>query len=169
MDFFDVIAKRVSVRAYESTEVEAEKLDACLNAANLAPSAVNRQPFRFIVVHTAGREEELRRIYHREWFSRAPLVVAAVAVPEEGWNRRDGKNYAVVDTTIAMDHFILAAAAQGLGTCWVAAFDPQAAHEILGLPENAEPVAFTPLGYPADPGREKKRKTLSEWVRYEQW
>jgi nitroreductase len=79
----------------------------------------------------------------------------------------DGKNYSDVDTTIAMDHLILAAADQGLGTCWVAAFDPSAAREVLGLSENEEPVAFTPLGYPADEPKPKKRKALSDLVRYE--
>ena len=169
MDLFDAISTRYSARAYKPDEVESDKLQACLDAARLAPTAVNRQPFQFLVIHTAGREDELRRIYHREWFSQAPLVVAVIALPEEAWSRRDGRNYACVDATIAMDHFILAATAQGLGTCWVAAFDPQAAHEVLGLPDAAEPVAFTPLGYAADEGRSKKRKLLSEMVRYESW
>jgi nitroreductase len=71
-----------------------------------------------------------------------------------------------VDTTIAMDHLILAAADLGLGTCWIAAFDPAAAREILGLPAHVEPVAFTPLGYPADEWKPKKRKSLADLVRY---
>ena len=71
--------------------------------------------------------------------------------------------------TIAMDHLILAAASLGLGTCWIGAFNPDSAREILGLPDNVEPIAFTPLGYPADrPGR-KSRKSLNEIVRYERW
>jgi nitroreductase len=169
MDCLEVIAERFSVRAYHKTKVEDEKLQACLNAARLAPTAVNRQPFQFIVIQTQGREEELRRIYHREWFTQAPLLIAAVALPGEAWSRRDGKNYAMVDTTIAMDHLILAATALGLGTCWVAAFDSQAAREVLNLPQETEPVAFTPLGYPADEKREKKRRSLSELVRYDRW
>jgi nitroreductase len=81
----------------------------------------------------------------------------------------DGKNYADVDATIAMDHLILAAADLGLGTCWIAAFDPKAAREVLGLPDDVEPLAFTPLGYPADNWRPKKRKSLAEIVRHEKW
>jgi nitroreductase len=84
----------------------------------------------------------------------------------EAWTRIDGKNYADVDTAIAMDHLILAAADQGLGTCWVAAFNPPAAREILRLSRDEEPVAFTPLGYPADEWKPKKRKALSSFVRY---
>jgi len=135
----------------------------------LAPTACNLQPFRFIVVHTKGRESELRRIYSSAWFTEAPLIICACGIPSESWRRRDGKNYCEIDVAIAMDHLTLAAASIGLGTCWIGAFNPDAAREILGLPEGVEPVAFTPLGYPADrPGR-KSRKPLDEIVRYERW
>jgi nitroreductase len=150
MEFFELIKKRYSVRAYRSKPIEEEKLQKVLDAARIAPTAANRQPFRFIVIHTQGRESELRRVYNREWFFKAPIVICACAVPDGAWTRVDGKNYSDVDTTIAMDHLILAAADQGLGTCWVAAFDPSAAREVLGLSENEEPIAFTPIGYPAD-------------------
>lgn len=169
MEFFELINKRYSVRAYQSKPVEQEKLNKVLEAANLAPTAANRQPFRIIVIHTRGKETELKRIYHRDWFSQAPLVICVCAVASEAWSRMDGKNYSDVDSTIAMDHLILAAADLGLGTCWIAAFDPDAAREILGLPDEVEPVAFTPLGYPADEWKPKKRKSLEEIVRYEKW
>ena len=83
--------------------------------------------------------------------------------------RRDGKNYMDVDVTIAMDHLILAATDLGLGTCWVAAFDPAVAREVLCLPDTAEPIAFTPLGFPADELRPKERKPMAELVRYDHW
>jgi len=169
MEFTDLIQKRYSARAYKPDPVEDEKLQQVLEAMRLAPSADNRQPFQFIVIHTRGREAELRRIYSRAWFVDAPLVVCACGISARGWARRDGKNYNDVDVAIAMDHLVLAAANLGLGTCWIAAFDPQAAREVLGLPAGVEPVAFTPLGYPADrPGR-KERKPLPELVRYERW
>ena len=167
MEFFELIKKRYSVRAYQSKPIEDEKLQKVLDAARMAPTAANRQPFRFIVIHNKGRESELRRVYNREWFFKAPIVVCACAVPDGAWTRSDGKNYSDVDTTIAMDHLILAATDQGLGTCWVAAFDPSAAREVLGLSDNEEPIAFTPLGYPADEPKPKKRKALSDLTRYE--
>jgi nitroreductase len=74
-----------------------------------------------------------------------------------------------VDVAIVMDHVVLAATAQGLGTCWIAAFDPQAARDVLALPDDVEPIVFTPLGYPADEPKPKQRKPLSELVRYERW
>jgi nitroreductase len=169
MDFFELVQKRYSVRAYKPDPVEDYKLGQVLEAARLAPTASNRQPFQIIVIHTAGREAELRRIYGKGWFAQAPLLIAICAIPAQSWARRDGKNYADVDVTIAMDHLILAATNLGLGTCWVAAFDPAAACEVLHLPADAEPIVFTPLGYPADQPRPKERKALSELVRYERW
>jgi nitroreductase len=169
VEFSELIEKRYSVRAYKPDPVEDDKLHQVLEAARLAPTAANRQPFQLIVIHTAGREAELKRIYNRDWFVQPPLVICACGTPAQGWVRRDGKNYSDVDVAIAMDHLILAAANLGLGTCWIAAFDPTAAREVLHLPDDVEPIAFTPLGYPADQLGSKKRKALSELVRYERW
>jgi len=169
MVFFDLIKSRYSVRSYKPDPVAEDKLQQVLEAARLAPTAANQQPFQFLVIHTAGREAELLRIYDRAWFTRAPLVLCACAIPAQGWVRRDGKSYSDVDVAIAMDHLILAATALGLGTCWIAAFDPAAAREVLGLPDEVEPIAFTPLGYPADKPTGRRRKSLSALVRYERW
>jgi nitroreductase len=169
MDFSDLIRSRYSVRAYRPDPVPDEMLARVLEAARLAPTAANRQPFRLIVIHTTDRWEELRRLYHREWFGHAPLVIGICAVPSEAWVRRDGVNYAFVDAAIVMDHLVLAATDAGLGACWVAAFDPAAAREILALPQGVEPVAFTPLGYPADVPGVKERKPLADLARYERW
>jgi nitroreductase len=170
MDFQELIRKRYSVRAYKPDPVEEDKLARILEAARLAPTAANRQPFRVLVVQTKGREEELRRIYGRDWFTQAPLVLAVCALPAESWVRRaDGWNAAEVDATIAMTHVVLAAAEEGLGTCWIAAFNPVAAREVLGLPADVIPSAFTPLGHPADSPAQKKRKLLPELVRRERW
>ncbi|MBP1608098.1 MAG: nitroreductase [Acidobacteria bacterium] len=169
MDFFDLSQQRYSVRAYKPDPIENTKLQQVLEAARLAPTAANRQAFQLVVIHTAFRQAELKRLYRREWFSQAPLVIGMCALPAAAWVRRDGKNYAEVDAAIAMDHLILAAANLGLGTCWVAAFDPVAAREILQLPDGVEPIAFTPLGYPGDQPNPKQRKSLAELVRYEHW
>ncbi len=169
MDFADLGRQRYSVRAYKPNPVEEIKLQQVLEAARLAPTAANRQPFRLIVIRTAGREEDLKRLYSREWFSQAPLVIGICAQPQGAWVRRDGKNYADVDATIAMAHLILAATDLGLGTCWVAAFDPVAARELLQLPEGVEPIAFTPLGYAADQPKTKQRKPLTELVSFDRW
>ena len=170
MDFEELIAKRYSVRAYKADPVPEGLLARVLEAARLAPTAANRQPFQVFVVRTAGREAELRKVYHRHWFTQAPLVLCVCTVPAQAWVRSfDGKCYADVDAAIVMDHMILAAAAAGLGTCWIAAFDPAAAREVLKLPEGIEPVLFTPLGFPADQAKSKARRPLEELVHYERW
>jgi nitroreductase len=166
MEFQSLIKARYSVRAYKPDPVEDDKLARILEAARIAPTAANRQAFRIIVVRTAGEKEALRRIYGRDWFVQAPIVFCVCAVPSEAWVRKaDGWNAAEVDATIVMTHIVLAAAAEGLGTCWIAAFDPAAAREVLGLPPELVPSAFTPLGYPADAPGPKKRRPLDELVR----
>jgi nitroreductase len=169
MEFMDVVRSRYSVRAYKPDEVEREKLLEVLEAARLAPTAANRQAFQLIVIRTQGRTEELRRIYNKEWFVQAPLVIAACGVKDENWVRRDGHNYVDVDVAIVLDHLILAAANLGLGTCWIGAFDPNAARDVLGLPRGVDPIAFTPLGYPDDSPGPKQRKSISDLVRSERW
>jgi len=169
MDFAELIRRRYSVRAYKHDPVPEELLARVLEAARLAPTAANRQAFRLFVIRTEGRREELARVYSRAWFVDAPLVLGVCSLPAEAWVRRDGKSYADVDAAIVMDHLILAAASEGLGTCWVGAFDPAAARDLLSLPEGAEPIAFTPLGYPADKPTEKKRKSLEQLLRRERW
>jgi nitroreductase len=151
MEFEDLIQERYSVRSYQSRPVEDEKLEAVLDAARLAPTAANKQPFRLIVVKTEGKKDQMKRIYHGDWFSEAPLVICACSVKSESWTRRDGRNYVDVDVTIAMDHLILQATELGLGTCWIAAFDAEAAREILKIPEGVEPLQ------------------LDELVHYEEW
>lgn len=166
MEFLNLVKNRFSVRSYKPDDVEEEKLDVIFEAARLAPTAVNYQPFQLIVIKTRGVENKLKRIYPAKWFSEAPLVICLCVIPSKAWNRKDGKNYADVDGSIVMDHIILAATSLGLGTCWVGAFDPDAAREILDLPENVEPLVFTPLGYPAEEPKVKQRKKLSEIVKF---
>jgi nitroreductase len=169
MDYFDLIQKRYSVRAYKPDPVEDEKLQKILEAGCLAPTACNLQPFQVIVIPTAGHAKEIGRLYHRDWLSQAPLLLGICSRPASAWVRKDGKNYGDVDATIAMDHMILAACSLDLGTCWIAAFDPRAAREILRIPDALEPLAFTPLGYPADRMPPKKRKSLEELVIRHSW
>ena len=169
MQFVELVEKRYSVRSYKPDDIDDKKLQQVLEAARLAPTASNRQPFKFIVIRTAGRETELRRIYDRDWFVQAPVVICGCGIPVQAWVRGDGKNYCEVDIAIAMDHLILAATEFGLGTCWIAAFNTAAAREVLGLPGEVEPVAFIPVGYPNDQLRPKTRKDLDELILYERW
>jgi len=170
MEYSDLIAARYSVRAYRTDPVEDEKLQVVLEAAQLAPTAANRQPIQIVVMHTAGREEEIQKIYHRPWFVQAPLVITVCAISSQAWVRESDRfNARLIDAAIVADHLILAAANLGLGTCWIAAFNVEAARSVLRLPDEVEPVIFTPLGYPADQPGQKIRKPLTDLVRYEHW
>ncbi len=170
MDFLELAQKRYSVRGYKPDPVEDGKLKKVLEAANLAPTAANKQPFHIVVVHTKGREEELKQIYPRDWFVQAPLLICLCGTSGSAWVRtKDSRNYCDVDVAIAMDHLVMEATDLGLGTCWIAAFDPDAARRILGLPPDVQPMLFTPLGYGNAEPRPKKRKEISEVVKYERW
>lgn len=166
MDFFELLNKRYSVRSYRPDDIETEKLQKILEAARLAPTACNLQAFKVVVAKTEGRKEELGRIYPRGWFAEAPYIIAVCAVKGKGWVRSDQKSFADVDATIVMDHIILAATALGLGTCWIGAFDPKAAVEVLRLGEELEPIVMTPLGYPKGKQPPRRRKSLEELVIY---
>jgi nitroreductase len=168
MDFSEVIKKRYSVRSYQPDPVEPEKLKTILEAARLAPTAVNYQPFKVFVIRNYGCKKKLKTVYPKEWFVEAPLVLGVCINTAECWTRRDGKSFADVDAAIVMDHMILAATALGLGTCWIGAFDRQAARELLQITDQSwEPVVFTPLGYPREtPSNRTGRKPLEELVVY---
>jgi len=167
MDFLELAKKRYSVRAYKSTPVEDEKLKYILEAARMAPTGSNQQAFQLIVVHTKGREEELRRIYDKDWFVQAPIIICACATTSPGQAYDEGRSYRNV--AIVMDHLILAATNLGLGTCWIGAFDPKAARDILGLLEEVKPIVFATVGYSDDEPRPKVRKSIDELIRYEHW
>lgn len=165
--FIDLIKKRYSVRAYQNKFVEECLLLKILEAGSLAPSACNNQPRVFIVIRKEETKKELFSAYERKWFTDAPVILALCCDLSQSWKRADGKNFGDVDVAIAMDHITLAATEAGLGTCWIANFKAPEARRVLRLPENIEPVVFTPLGYPASQPPEKKRKRLDEIVHWE--
>ena len=167
MEFIDVINERYSVRGYLDKEVEQEKLEYVLKAATIAPTGVNKQPFKVYVIDAKKYKEELSKIYKASWFVEAPYVLAVVALRNEAWVRPwDSKNIADIDATIVMDHMILAATDVGLGTCYIGAFKKNYAHQFLELDETEEAVLFTPIGYPNAEPRETPRKELDEFVVY---
>ena len=169
MELMEAIRKRASIRSYEDRPVPEDKLMKVLEAARLAPSASNRQRWKFIVVKDKERRKALSRAAgDQPHLAEAPVVIVAVATMPEYIMRCGIPAYAV-DLAIAVDHMTLAAADEGLGTCWIGAFNPEAARDILGLPEEVKPVVFTTVGYADDKPRPKVRKSIDELVRYEYW
>jgi nitroreductase len=165
----DAIRERCSVRSYLDKPVEDEKLSAILEAARLAPSANNRQNWKFIVVKDKKTRERLAEAAANQGFiAEAPVVITAVSTDPFHIMRCEVPAYAV-DVAIAVDHMTLQAEELGLGTCWIGAFYQERVKEILGIPDRCKVVALLPLGYPAFPCGVKHRKRLEDVVSYEKF
>ena len=138
MNFLELATQRSSVRNYQPKAVEKEKLLYVLEAARIAPSAANFQPWQFIVVTEPEILKSVQTVYHRGWLTTAPAIIIALGDHEKGWHRAsDGKDFTDIDVAIAIDHLTLAAAEIGLGTCWICNFDPEKCYSIFNIPENS--------------------------------
>jgi len=170
MNVFEAIKKRRSVRSYLDKPIEDEKLNAVLEAGRLAPSAKNRQEWRFIVV----KDSELRRrigeaANGQSFVGEAPVVVVACGIVD-GYVMSCGQPSYPIDVAIALDHISLAAVDCGLGTCWIGAFNEGKVKEILGIPEEVRVVELMPIGYSAfQTVKEKNRLPFSKIVKQGHW
>jgi nitroreductase len=171
LDFYEVISKRESVRDYDpNKKVDKDKLVKIVNTARLAPSACNLQPWEFIIVSSEEALNKIKPCYMASWFKEAPHILIVKGKKNEAWTRGyDGYNSLETDLTIAMDHLILAAENEGLGTCWIAAFNPEILYKELKLTKDEFIYAITPIGYPKS-GYVKKsyksRKELSDILKF---
>jgi nitroreductase len=166
MNFLELTKQRYSARSYSAEQVEQEKLDYILECARRAPSAVNHQPWHFYVVKGEAQKKLVQQSYQRDWFTEAPLYIVVCADTTTAWVRKaDEKSHADIDAAIATEHICLAAADQGLGSCWVCNFDPDVLQHNLNLPQSEHPVAIVPIGYAKQrPETPSQRKALSEIV-----
>lgn len=165
MNFLELVKQRYSCRAYKPLGVEKEKLDYILECVRLAPSAVNKQPWRFRIVSKEEDKVRLQQCYNRDWFKTAPMYVVASVLHDEEWVRSDGKHHGDIDIAIAVEHLCLAATEQGLATCWVCNFDAVLCKELFNLSDNEEPAVLIPLGYAEDEVKPKNRKPIETIVR----
>lgn len=173
MDFMELAKKRFSVRKYKDTKVDRDKIKEVLEAGRIAPSAVNFQPWHFIVIDDEELKEKICTTYGRNWIKFAPVIIVVCGDHNVSWHRDDGKDHCDIDIAIAIDHMTLKATEMGLGTCWVCKFDAEKCHDILNLPDNIEAIALLPLGYPlkeADTERHQKmRKSAEEITHWNTW
>jgi len=171
MEFYDLIRTRESVRNYDPDRpVPKEMLERILDAGRLAPSACNIQPYKFLVISSYEKLEKVRACYNPKWFKDAPHILVVIGLRNEAWNRSyDGYNSIETDVAIALTHIILAAENEGVGTCWIAAYNPVILREALNINENQMIFGITPLGYPK-PGfnktLNKKRKSIGDIVEF---
>ena len=170
MNVIDAIKTRKSVRRYLDKPVEDNKLNTVLEAGRLAPSASNRQEWRFVVVRDPETRKGLAEAAGGQGFvGEAPVLIAACA-ETDGHVMRCGQLSYPIDVAIALDHMTLGAVELGLGTCWIGLFDEKKVKEILGIPEEIRVVQLMPLGYPADPSPARKsRLQLDTIVKYDHW
>ena len=169
MDLYEAIRQRRSVRRYENRPIEEAKLLRVLEAARLAPSARNVQEWHFVVVRDAATRQRLCEAAKGQAFvAEAPVVIAACGTGMD-YVMTCGQAAYTVDLSIAVTHLTLAAAAEGLGTCWLGAFFEDKAREILGIPDTARVVALLTMGYPAEQPVARPRKALEEIVAWEKW
>lgn len=169
MNFKELSVHRFSARKFTEEAVSEADLDYVMECVRMAPSAVNKQPWKFLVVQSEAAKQRVRQAYDRPWFATAPLYVVCLKSLSEGWIRPcDGKAHADIDVAIATEHLCLAAAERGLGSCWVCNFDATLLRQAFPDEDGFEAVAIVPLGHLAAdcPHGEKKRKPLSDIVQY---
>ncbi|MGC9328888.1 MAG: nitroreductase family protein [Candidatus Hinthialibacter sp.] len=169
MNVSEAIRSRYSVRNYQDKPVEEEKLRKLLEAARLAPSASNRQEWRFVVVRDEKKRQALMKAAkNQEFVGQAPVVIACCAVTDNHVMSCGQKCYPI-DVAIAMEHICLQAVEEGLGTCWVGAFYEDMVKKELQIPDEVRVVELLALGYPADQAPVKNRLPFDEIVKYESW
>ncbi|MBN1809761.1 MAG: nitroreductase family protein [Planctomycetes bacterium] len=170
MSVLDVIRLRKSVRSYLDRPVEEDELAQVLEAARLAPSASNRQEWRFVVVTDPSVRNALADAASGQRFvAQAPVVIACCA-DTDNHIMACGEPCYPIDVAIAVDHMTLVAAELGLGTCWIGAFRQEPVRQLLGIPQNIRIVELLTLGYPADPSQvRKKRLSIDDFVHRESW
>ncbi|MDD6728626.1 MAG: nitroreductase family protein [Eubacteriales bacterium] len=149
MEFLQLAKERFSCRKFKDMEVEQEKIDKILESAMVAPTAVNKQPQRILVLTDKDRLTALKEFTRFDFD--APLCFVVCADKDKAWTRRyDGKNSAEIDAAIVTTHMMMEAQDLGLGTTWVMSFDPEKGRKALSIPDNLEIVALLPTGYPAN-------------------
>ena len=173
MELFQTIRERRSIRKYQETPVEDEKLRQILDAARLAPSWKNMQCWRFLVISEVAKKARLAAAFPEDnpgykALLQAPLIIVVCADPAES-GVENGIDYFVADTAIAFTHLCLAAQALGLGTCWMGWYDEARLKVAAGVPENVRVVGVTPLGYPDQEPKARPRKELHEIAYLEEW
>jgi nitroreductase len=172
MDFYEVIKKRRSYRFYDESKMpEKEIIKKIINAARLAPTWANMQGVQYIIVQNKDTVKKIwKAIGQGKKFNNAPMfIIGFIAEKDSGKNRND-ELYYPVDFGICFEHLILAATAEGLGTCWIGFFDEEKIKEILDLPKKYRVLGLTPLGYPSKPKEgESPRKDMEEIIHWEKY
>lgn len=170
MDFYEVLRSRASTRAFTEADVSQEVVARLLSSACMAPSAGNLQPWRFFVVRDAEVRRALSRAaYGQPYVAAAPVLIVACAdldVCAHGYGSRGETLYSIQDTAAAVENILLAAVAEGLGACWVGAFNEEQARDVLRLGAGIRPLAMVALGHPAKREMQAAREPFEKFTKY---
>jgi nitroreductase len=173
MQFFEVVDRRRSIRAFTTALVEADKLEAILATARLAPSAGDLQAYQIAVVDEAGTKKALAAAaLGQDFIAGAAVVLVFCASPgrsESRYGQRGASLYCIQDATIAACYAQLAATAQGLASCWVGAFDEAGVAAALRIPPELRPISLLPIGYAAEAPERPARRALDALVHRGSW
>jgi nitroreductase len=168
MDFFEAIKNRRSIRTYKKQELTQQSINQLIDAARLAPSAGNAQPWAFVVATEAKTKQSLATAaFGQKWLEEAAVVFvvcADIKRTEESYGERGKRLYCFQDTAAAIENILLAACAMGLGTCWIGAFREEEITKVINAPAHMKPVALIPVGYPDESPRARSRRPASEVV-----
>ncbi|MHC4642946.1 MAG: nitroreductase family protein [Planctomycetota bacterium] len=168
MTVLEAIRRRYSCRAYEDKPIEQEKLDSIFEAARLAPSAMNTQDWRFVVVTDKEIRRQVAEQTNRpEVFQKAGAIIAACSNSDHVM--RCGQAIGPIDVAIALEHIALQATEMGLATCWIGSFETDKVRVILDIPADVAIIELMAIGYPADSKKEPQREPLGKIVCYEKW
>ena len=169
MEVLDAIKTRRSVRSYSPRPLPPDVFGRMRQALLYAPSACNYQPWRFVLVSDPDLRRKVAEAANDQlWMAQAPITVVGCGFPGEAYKKVGGFGNSIeLDIAIALDHLTLAAVAEGLGTCWIAAFSEKKVKQLLDVPEQVRVIAMTPLGYPTSPDlhfpvKESQRKNAAE-------
>ncbi|MHA2017569.1 MAG: nitroreductase family protein [Promethearchaeota archaeon] len=162
MEFNDVILKRRSIRKFKQDPVQDEKIRKIIEAARLAPTWSNKQGVRYIIIKDQNTIKEIANATTQKWTENVPMFIIVCISPVNSGKNMNNLEYFTVDAAICMEHIILAATNEGLGTCWIGWFDEEKIKELLSVPDKTRIIALTPLGYSDYTPREQNRKSLDK-------
>lgn len=174
MEFYDVINTRKSIKSFKSEPIDVSKLDRIVHATMMSPSWKNKTSYKLIMVDDAQEKRNLAAAVKNDdnqassAIEQAPVVAVMVGDPAVS-GQMDNKDFYLVDSAIAMEHLVLAATAEGYGTCWIGSVDENKIKSVLSIPDNFRVVALTPIGVTSEKESHYPEKDKNDYIFHNRW
>ncbi len=174
------IEKRRSIRKYTNEKVSKDQIERILEAAIMAPSGNNSQPWKFLVITDDSKRGEISEVAHRQkWMTSAPVFIVGIAdmkvrhpdefIPVDEDSSEENLKKIIRDTSIALEHVALQAVEEGLSTCWIAWYRQNEMRKVLNIPDDKYIVSILILGYSSENPNPRPRKKIEDLVLWETW